>query len=569
MGSPVGTRLVTSLQSRNRSGVPDGSRIGGRTPLVAACMLRSKFNIDVVRMLLDAKASVDQKAADAGESFPLMAALHNQPCVELLLARGANVSQTDREEYSPLLAACEWGLPEATAALLEHGADTAFQGREAGYTPLVAAAIRGNPKCVQQLLGAGVDPRSPERCFKEGAPGIKSVPRDGLDALGWAKHLLRHAPAGMKADFETVVRMLGEFEEFFHDACALGVVTESQLDALVKRVADAPPAERCELRREAMNEHWKLVAEAEAEQMRAKTKVLVAQRIAFESAPKAVDAKDLCPQETIPVFGGRARIRGLTKAAHLNGEVGSIVNFNADGKRRFGLRLKAGKVLSILPANLTAVDKLGLEGCTSTSAEVCDALRTAFASVGLGSLTVVDWTALAADPEVDPANLHEMGFKSYLLNAECEARAEQPSRAYYVQRTAETESFFLTIRELMEADTAGCCTMPWVLYLDSHPMNVLTPSGDFSADVAYITRTCANSLAPDLSCPICMETLSLKESPSQLPCAHFMCVACMKKLYPIGQEGGLKCPVCQRDHSTYALVEVHDAPGGVAVAEVR
>ena len=33
----------------------------------------------------------------------------------------------------------------------------------------------------------------------------------------------------------------------------------------------------------------------------------------------------------------------LTKAAALNGQEGVVCSFNADGKRRFGLRLKDGK----------------------------------------------------------------------------------------------------------------------------------------------------------------------------------------------------------------------------------
>ena len=114
----------------------DGVRIGGRTPLVAACMLRSKFDLATVRLLLDAKAGIDVRAADQGESFPLMAGLYNQPCVELLLERRADTSQRDGEGYSPLLAACEWGLDKATASLLAAGADTALEGHDEGYTPV-------------------------------------------------------------------------------------------------------------------------------------------------------------------------------------------------------------------------------------------------------------------------------------------------------------------------------------------------------------------------------------------------------------------------------------------------
>lgn len=559
--------------------LPNGMRIGGRTPLVAACMLRSNFNLEVVRLILDAKASVDQKARDEGACFPLMAGLHNFTCVELLLSRGADVAQTDGAEYSPLLAACEWGLHEAAAALLAHGANPAFEGRERGYTPLVAAAIGGKTQCVQLLLLAGVDPKSP-RCSKAGAPGQRQVPREGLDALGWAWHLHRHAPPEMTSDFDQITKMLGEFEQFFGYAQELGVVTDGEYAALVERIVAAPPTERFGLRASLVEKYMGRVNEAKREQWRANMRVCRERRLRFESDPTAAAAMELYPAGVVPVFGGRARLCNLSKAPTLNGEVGSIVSFNADGKRRFGLKLKADKVLSVLPANLTAVDARGFTTCAASSAEVCDALRETFTSVGQGNVTVVDWTPLAAKAEMDPANLHEMGLSSHLLNLNeaCDQGAAEldapPTRAYYVQRTAETESFFLTCRELMEAHGgsinsmgSGAVTMPWLLYLDTPRMNILNPAGDFSAEVAYIARLCSNSLASDVTCPVCMEGLNIKESPSQLPCAHFLCYTCQKKLFPIKQIG-LKCPVCQRNHARYSLLEMNEAPGGIAIAEL-
>ena len=70
-----------------------------------------------------------------------------------------------------------------------------------------------------------------------------------------------------------------------------------------------------------------------------------------------------------------------------------------------------------------------------------------------------------------------------------------------------------------------------------------------------------------LLCAVCMEPMTARESPSQLPCAHFCCVTCLKKLYPLNGTGGLKCPVCQRNYANWALLEMKEAPGGVVMAE--
>jgi ankyrin repeat protein len=551
----------------------EGVRIGGRTPLVAACMLNARFSLEVVTLLLDAKAGIDHRAADAGESFPLMAGLHKQPCVELLLERGANVAQRDREGYTPLLAACEWGLPKAAAALLAHGADPSH-GRERGHTPLIAASIRGDAECVRHLLEAGADPTSPELFFEAGVPG--RVPREGLDALGWANHLRQQPEAVGRGDYVAVARLLGAFDDFSSTARELEVLTEGELDALTGQVAAAPPQERYAVQQRLIAEYMERVQEARQKQRRADRELLMTLRREFESAPQAVGADKLRPTSLTPVLGGRARIHSLTKAASLNGQEGKIVAYNAGGNRRFGVQLKSGKMIGVLPANLTAVDRpRGWAKCTATSEEVCDALRTAFASIGQDRLVVVDWTPLAADPAIDPAHLHEMGLASKLLldDPELSGGEPPPPRVYYVQRTAATESFFLTSRELMEAQDgnmawqAGSCTMPWQVYLAVPGVpEVITPGADFSSEVAYIARLCSGLLATDLTCPICMEPFCAQDNPSQLPCAHFMCTGCMKQLYPVGQTG-LKCPVCQRMHTTYQLFEMEGVPGGVAIGE--
>ena len=187
--------------------------------------------------LLDAGANVDQPAADEDKSFPLMAGLHNSSCVSSLLACGASVAQVDAAAYSPLLAACEWGLAETVGALLAHGADTSFEGAEPGYTPLVAAAIGGRHTCVALLLEADVDPQS-GLCIQKRAPG--NVPKEGLDALGWARYRRDMGSAQEGCDFTEVVRLLSHFEELFADA--IKVVLGTRLLHPLTSCTLSPPA---------------------------------------------------------------------------------------------------------------------------------------------------------------------------------------------------------------------------------------------------------------------------------------------------------------------------------------
>ena len=173
---------------------------------------------------------------------------------------------------------------------------------------------------------------------------------------------------------------------------------------------------------------------------------------------------------------------------------------------------------------------------------------------------------------MDPAHLHEMGFVPYATDT------AGGGRVHFVQHTRETESFFLVARELMEApngrcnhasSSGGACTPPWLLYSgDGEGASVLTPPGReaWCADAAFVARMCSNFLATDLSCAVCMESMLVRENPSQLPCAHYMCVACLKQLFPIGKRG-LDCPVCRRNHPKYALIRIEGVPGGVVMTE--
>ena len=558
-------REIINLPAGRAGDTVGGVPIGGRTPLVAACSLKSSFSLETVVALLDAGASVDQPAADEERTFPLMAGLPIPSCVKLLLARRANVAQVDAAAYSPLLAACEWGLDEQVGDLLAYGADTHFEGDEAGYTPLVAAATSGRHNCVRLLLEAGVEPHS-SLCVQK-----RSGLKEGLDALGWARYRMSLGSPQAGCNYTEVVRLLSMCDELLAEAIKLGILSEAEFQQLTDELASAPSASRHAMRQAMLGRYVPLVNEAIETHARGEEEAMCALRRDFERAPMPVAVEDLRPKGSAPVYGGRARIHSLTKAAALNGQEGVVCSFNSDGRRRFGLRLKDGKHLGILPANLSPVDRHPAAKRTVTSSEVCTALRDAFSAAGLSSIEVVDWTPLASDPEVDPAHLHEMGLRSY---------ATEGTRAYFVQHTSETERFFLVARELLEAAAPNLPvvsagggaqgTLPWLLYGgDAQRSSMVTPPGTeaWCAEPAYVARLCSHFLATDLSCAVCMESMLVREHPSQLPCAHFMCTACLKQLFPIGKMG-LDCPVCRRSHPKWALQRFEGSPGGVALAEL-
>ncbi|KOO24187.1 hypothetical protein Ctob_009441 [Chrysochromulina tobinii] len=90
---------------------------------------------------------------------------------------------------------------------------------------------------------------------------------------------------------------------------------------------------------------------------------------------------------------------GLKGAAQLNGQAGHIVNWNVDGRRRYGVRLEgSGKLVSCPMRSVVPLDKPWLAyphdfECSST--EIVATLQSELRAQG-SSLTVLDWTPLAA-----------------------------------------------------------------------------------------------------------------------------------------------------------------------------
>ena len=80
-------------------------------------------------------------------------------------------------------------------------------------------------------------------------------------------------------------------------------------------------------------------------------------------------------------------------------------------------------------------------------------------------------------------------------------------------------------------------------------------------------------------CSICLEEKSMEQNPSQLPCVHFMCSLCLRKLFPplpqheLGNNAygrskkGIACPVCRTEFPNHRVAEHPSVPGGVALME--
>lgn len=269
------------------------------------------------------------------------------------------------------------------------------------------------------------------------------------------------------------------------------------------------------------------------------------------------------------VGGGLARVVGLEKRPELNGEIGRISSFNVDGRRRFAIRLvTSGKVLSLHPGNLTPVDNPALEyptRCTASSVSIVSELQRELEAVGIDKV-VHDWTTLTEDPEVDMPNLYYQGLWSNTVS-------ELEDTLFYVQRTGKNETFFLCHREFMNGDQGsiyrgaenGQMCVPWMLF--KSPGNItIPPFSDQVCNTGFMARLLKIGASSRIECSVCLKMVKTQQNPSQLPCIHFLCTDCLKKLFPLDKKG-LTCPSCKTMFPGYLLSAHPTVPGGVALME--
>tara|TARA_B110001452_G_scaffold13405_1_gene11082 strand:- start:736 stop:3210 length:2475 start_codon:yes stop_codon:yes gene_type:complete len=105
----------------------------GRHPLHIAC---SEGDTEVMRILLDASASVDQQGQDGYRPLQIAAQCGRTSAVRELIAVGADVNATNDDGYAALFMACENDHFESASALLAAGADADPCGSFAGWVLL-------------------------------------------------------------------------------------------------------------------------------------------------------------------------------------------------------------------------------------------------------------------------------------------------------------------------------------------------------------------------------------------------------------------------------------------------
>jgi ankyrin repeat protein len=143
-----------------------------------------------VRVLVTAGADV--RARSKMGRTPLYLAASNDgssPTVKLLLDRGANATERDNIQSTPLLAATAANDLASIRLLIEHRANV-NETDAVGMTPLINAASNNNVKAVELLLARGASINAVTK--PEIGPGVKNGPI----SLGNFTALIVAAPAG-------------------------------------------------------------------------------------------------------------------------------------------------------------------------------------------------------------------------------------------------------------------------------------------------------------------------------------------------------------------------------------
>ena len=572
--------LVKALLDANANAC--GTNIGrSATPLMAACQFG---RLEVVEMLLahGAAATIDADNAVSGLPPALMQcfiigerAAHMDinrdeskllDCARMLIAHGADISRVDSAGYSNLMAAAQWGNEGAVRLLLEKRAEVNYSNacEGPGFSALMAALAEGHVECVRALIDAGADTTL---TWSGGSSGT-SVP---LDAQGIAKLRRSHRTTLWgSVRYDLCLEALTEFDRFTEKALALGVLGENGVDTLTDRIAKG------ESQRTIINEFEPAMQRAERSDMISGLRMRRLARTRFakyeQDRSAGLPTANLYPKQgddDCNVGGGLARVVGLEKRPELNGMIGRISSFNVDGRRRFAIRLvTSGKVLSLHPGNLTPVDNPALEyptRCTASSVSIVSELQRELEAVGIDKV-VHDWTTLTEDPEVDMPNLYYQGLWSNTVS-------ELEDTLFYVQRTGKNEAFFLCHREFMNGDQGsiyrgaenGQMCVPWMLF--KSPGNItIPPFSDQVCNTGFMARLLKIGASSRIECSVCLKMVKTQQNPSQLPCIHFLCTDCLKKLFPLDKKG-LTCPSCKTMFPGYLLSAHPTVPGGVALME--
>jgi ankyrin repeat protein len=140
----------------------------------------------LARLLDQDPSEVNAWSSDGFQPLALAAFFGRPAAVELLLARGAEVSTPARHAFhvTPLHAALAGPTPDVARALVAAGADVNAR-QQGGVTPLQEAAANGAPDLVRLLLEHGADPGATDDTGRTAADWARERGRTAvLELLG-------------------------------------------------------------------------------------------------------------------------------------------------------------------------------------------------------------------------------------------------------------------------------------------------------------------------------------------------------------------------------------------------
>jgi ankyrin repeat protein len=157
----------------------------GFTPLMRAVLNGSE---EAVKTVMEFKPDLNAQTTDpdpnTSGSTALMYAVakDRKDVVDLLLDAGAGINESDAVVGSALTWAAAYDREEIVTDLLERGADPNVVN-SVGGTPLIVAASKGNPRIVQMLLDHGADPQTKMKDGRNALQVAQATHRTGIVPL--------------------------------------------------------------------------------------------------------------------------------------------------------------------------------------------------------------------------------------------------------------------------------------------------------------------------------------------------------------------------------------------------
>ena len=107
--------------------------------------------------------------------------------------------------------------------------------------------------------------------------------------------------------------------------------------------------------------------------------------------------------------------------------------------------------------------------------------------------------------------------------------------------------------------------MPWLIF--GNGGTIQPAGGEQACEPNLMARVALLSICESRECTVCLEKMRVMESRSQLPCVHFLCTGCIRKLWPPPTRGPLTCPTCRAVHQNYGTASEPSLPGGISFVE--